>query len=762
MTSKPYGKGSRYMKKARFGQFAVFALIILLAASCSFQRTDLHGLATSEPGISVFADYLALPNGSGEYDYGIMGVLDTGETWFTIQNNGKISATISSVTLSSGDVSQFEIDTSSTTYTIEPGESTQFCIRFKPTEGGDKQATVSIKIQDGGVYTFTIHGHGAASKIVVIREDSTVVQNGGTGYNFGSCSIGSYCQETFTVRNEGDFELRITGLLLQNSDAAQFVIESDSLNSIVPPQNTTTFSVKYKPTKMGLVSTTLVLISNDPENIQFTFFLAGTGQSSSAILPDIQVSLGPVSVPYQGLGYNFGSVQVDQSSIPVTFTIANVGGAGALDLSIYDIDIITGDTADFSVDTATTATYVQEGGITTFAVLFEPQSIGPRQATVRITSDDPDEGYYEFTVTGTATGVATPDIHIIVKDTGENLLSEIGVFDFGNVWIGDTAGTVFTVENTGTTDLTLTPPVSVTGSAFTSTTPPAIIIKPGGSSDFDVQFSPSVAGSFSETVSISSNDPDDTATGNPYQENPYYFTVQGTGNDVATADIAVRQGSNYIQYKYGIYDFGSCVIGTSKPVTFTIENNGSAGLNVNKITSTDPSQFSVSPSSLTVPVVSTATLDITFTPQNTRNQKATITLDNDDPDTPQYTFTVTGTGTDTTEPDIQLFADGQQITKSYKGFEDTAIGKESPPVAFTIENRGTADLDISSIILTKGEKDFRVDLQGTSLHIPEGGSTIFHIIFTPVKKVKRTGILEINSNDPDTASLTISLQGIGM
>jgi len=746
------------MKKGHLRQFTILSFILLLIASCSFQRTDLHELAKSEPGIVVFADYLAVPNGSGEYGFGIMGVLDTGESLFTIQNNGNLTATISSLTLTNGDVSQFKIDTSSTSFTLAPGESTEFSIKFLPTESGDKEATVSIEIKGSSPYTFTVNGHGAASKIVVMQ-GSTEIPNGGVGYNFGSHEIGLPIETTFIVQNEGDFALRITGLLLSNSDVAQFALESDSLNSIVLPGQSTTFHVRYIPTKPRGVSTTLVLVCNDPDNTLYTFPLNGNGQSSSAIPPDMQVYLGPTPVPDKTMGYDFGNVQSGESSNPVTFTITNQGGAGALDLFIPYISIVTGDIDDFSVDTFETAKYVQEGERTTFTVLFEPQSTGIKQATVRIINDDPDmeykTGYYEFTVKGNATSVPNPDIHVKVKDTGEDMLSGVGIFDFGIVWTGSTAVKSFTIENTGSADLTLSPPISITGLAFLNTFEPAITIGPGGSSDFEITFDPSVSGAvpYSETVSISSDDPD---------ENPYQFTVQGTGNSTATADIAVLQNSVYIPNKSGTFDFGSVVMDTLKTVTFTIENNGSSGLNVNSITSNDTQFAFIGPTPITVPVGKTATFDITFNPQNTNNQKAKITLDNTDPDTPQYTFIVKGTGTNTEEPDIALWADGREITKDYKDFKDTVIGYSSLPVTFTIENRGAADLQISSIILTKGEKDFKIDLQGTSFLVPPNESTTFDIIFSPDQKAKQIGTLEIQSNDPDTDKLKISLEGTGL
>ncbi len=740
--------------KGRFGQYAVLLFIILLIASCSFQRADLHELSKSTSGLVVYVDYLALPDGSGVYSFGRLGVFDTGETRFTVQNNGNITATIVSLALSEGDTSQFQINDSSMSFTISPGESTHFSITFLPTESGDKRATVSIGLKEDRTYTFTVEGHGAASRMVV-TQDSTEIPNGVGTYNFGTHGIGSFTDSTFVIQNEGDFDLRITGLLLSNGNVAQFTLESDTLISIVRPGQSTAFNARYKPTKQGDVSTTLILICNDPENTEYTFILAGNGSASGAIPPDIKLYLGTAPVPEGTVGYDFGYIQTDKTSSPMTFVITNEGGAGALDLSIHDIVFVDGDVDDFSVDTFETSDYVKEGESTTFNVLFEPMSAGSKQAVLKIVNDDPDTESYTFTVTGTGSTQPQPDILVGVEDTGEAVVSGSGVYDFGVVWTGVTKAEAFTIENTGNADLTVSSPVTISGSGFTSNFSPPITIGPGKSSEFDIVFDPSVQGAvpYSETVSISSNDLD---------ENPYTFIVQGTGNSTATADIAVLQNSVYIPNKSGSYYFGPVVENTSKTVTFTIKNNGSAGLNVNSITSDDP-QFVFSGSvPITVPVGMTKTFDITFTPQNTKNQRARITLVNDDPDTNPFIFTVTGTGIQTEEPDIALWADGKKITKYYMDFDDTVIGDSSRPVVFTIENRGQADLEISSIILTKGEKDFKIDLQHTFLTVSPGESTTFDAIFIPEKKGRRKGTLEIRSNDPDNDKLAISLQGIGL
>jgi hypothetical protein len=95
--------------------------------------------------------------------------------------------------------------------------------------------------------------------------------------------------------------------------------------------------------------------------------------------------------------------------------------------------------------------------------------------------------------------------------------------DLGTVRIGGTLTSIFSVASTGTAGLFLTgePIVTLTGSPdFSLVTQPSTPIIPGGVAPFIVQFLPTVTGTQTATVSLSSNAPG---------ANPYSFVVQGNG-----------------------------------------------------------------------------------------------------------------------------------------------------------------------------------------------------------------------------------------
>ena len=105
--------------------------------------------------------------------------------------------------------------------------------------------------------------------------------------------------------------------------------------------------------------------------------------------------------------------------------------------------------------------------------------------------------------------------------------------DFGDVSVvSGTVSHTFTIENTGSANLTLTgiPKVNITGNHaadFSISALPATIITPGGSTTFEITFNPSASGLRSAAINIDNDDSD---------ENPYNFKIQGTGTVPAIDD----------------------------------------------------------------------------------------------------------------------------------------------------------------------------------------------------------------------------------
>jgi len=145
----------------------------------------------------------------------------------------------------------------------------------------------------------------------------------------------------------------------------------------------------------------------------------------------------------------------------------------------------------------------------------------------------------EMNIQGNSVNIVDNDA---TPDTGDHT-------DFGSTDVsGGTVVRTFTIQNTGTAALSLTcssPYVVVGGTHaadFSVTAIPSSSIAASGSTTFNVTFDPSASGLRSATLSIANNDAD---------ENPYNFSIQGTGF-VATPTLSVSPSSlSGLNYLFG-------------------------------------------------------------------------------------------------------------------------------------------------------------------------------------------------------------------
>lgn len=103
---------------------------------------------------------------------------------------------------------------------------------------------------------------------------------------------------------------------------------------------------------------------------------------------------------------DFDSTSVCNGTVSRTFTILN-GGTTAL--SISNVTITGANASDFSITTMPTSP-VTPSGSTTFVVSFDPSAAGLRTATINITSNDCNEGAYDFAIQGLGTQIAVASI----------------------------------------------------------------------------------------------------------------------------------------------------------------------------------------------------------------------------------------------------------------------------------------------------------------------------------------------------------------
>ncbi len=140
---------------------------------------------------------------------------------------------------------------------------------------------------------------------------------------------------------------------------------------------------------------------------------------------------------------------------------------------------------------------------------LEHLSNGYQLTNARLTTLDP-----EIEVTGNSQDI----------QSGDNTPRTEDNTDYGQVVIGTSTLKTFKVSNTGSSSLsvraTINPVSPATARNFNINGSPSFVVPPNGSRDVTIDIRPDKAGVVRGTVSLATNDPD---------ENPFTFTIQGTG-----------------------------------------------------------------------------------------------------------------------------------------------------------------------------------------------------------------------------------------
>jgi len=364
-----------------------------------------------------------------------------------------------------------------------------------------------------------------------------------------------------------------------------------------------------------------------------------------------------------------------------------------------------------------------------------------------------------------ASDVAPKYPSILIRHNIDEIGNGTGLFNFGNVQVGESLTVDFVIENKGDGELTLKDDflVSITGTnanEFSVTQMPSAKIAPGYTTEFSMEFRPRDEGGKIAQVQIACDDSENEA---------YVFTVTGMGTAVPLPEIKITQSSDEI-VNGGNFDFGSTQVDIGKSFSFEIANTGEGDLWLTgspekvQISGTDAGDFSVTlnPSS---PVISggsqSFTLELYSSLSGTKS--ASVKIENNDPDESSFSFDLIANVTDNPEPEINVKQGGTNIldgTGSYT-FADTALNG-TRDIVFTVENLGTAGLTLTggqSVAIGGINADqFTVTLQPNSL-IDAGTDSDFTIQFHPTSLGNKTATVTIANTDTDEGTYNFTISG---
>jgi Abnormal spindle-like microcephaly-assoc'd, ASPM-SPD-2-Hydin len=217
----------------------------------------------------------------------------------------------------------------------------------------------------------------------------------------------------------------------------------------------------------------------------------------------------------------------------------------------------------------------------------------------------------------------------------------------------------------------------------------------------------------------------------------------------------------------GTVSFGSRNVGTTATVSLRLRNSGSTPLTYGflPISGSSSTQFgrtfdNGAGSSGSVLAGASITFRVTFTPGTAGSKSASFNITNNDTNENPYVINLSGTGVVPNEPNIQITQSFAPVSNNDTvNFGDVSIGGIASRT-FRIRNAGNQNLTNITVRLTGGAE---WSFDGTvPVSLAPNAFYDFFIRYAPVNLGPDSASLSFTSNDPDTPSFGLTLDGNGI
>lgn len=453
--------------------------------------------------------------------------------------------------------------------------------------------------EDGGILVAGSSQNGSYQNFVLARLLSSGILDNSFGNGSGKVvvSFGEVNSEAYSIEIQSDGNILLGGYAEKSKDYPLFALARLSNNGTIDA----TFGSDGKIlTGISSLSNaekiTQIELQNDGKIIAIGDSTPSRGNSQGAIVrylgdppshAEINVAQEDITIPTRG-SFDFGITSQGISSTK-TFTVTNQGTA-PLTL-IEPIQIISthspsvfSSSAHFTlvddVGNSSTSSTVNANSLVlaahasaSFTVTLDGATVGTYQAVVTFNNTDSDESLYQFTVSGQ---VSSDKISKLEMWNGDSLIDNGKTeIDYGATLQGRSISHMFTVKNTGNSDLILSnldvPDGFILNGSFPNT------IASGASVAFNIQLSAATTGSHSGMVQFNTNDS---------EKNPFSFTVKGFAGAAGQTtpigtQLEVLEGGLYLQNEVGRVDFGTVWSTTQREIL--LYNTGATPLTLDNL-----------------------------------------------------------------------------------------------------------------------------------------------------------------------------------
>lgn len=595
-------------------------------------------------------------------------------------------------------------------------------VYFKPIDNSTSTGTLTFATSD---YTspavIPMSGTG-------LQGVGALVVDGGGSPDFGGVDLGTISKKVFLFTNTGNKAITDVYPVLSGAPAsvtmlpAESTCGTESLKVSVGGAQSCTITLAYNANTSGevLSGVTLTVNStakNNPVSTSINGFAKGTWAVSVTDNADT-----PLSV------YNFGAVNAGSN---VTYVV-KIKNTGTAPLALSSAPAISGDAA-FTVTTSCTSTLAVSASCSA-TVKFAPTAAPEVSADLNIT---------------TSAGSSK----VSFKGTGNVPAASLGAntsYDFGTVYVTQSATRTFTLTNTGNVNLSnLTSAITNASVTVQSTT--CATLTPTAQCSIVLKYAPTASGSIAagdvkfKMTAFSIDDVTITPAN----------TITGTAQS-ATGSLSPSTSNA----------FGNVRVGDTATLNYTFSNTGQAGLTGVYASVTGAAQgltltnnnCGTSSATITLAAGQSCTYTVRWIPNATGALSSQSTQVTSSAVNSPSNFALTGTGTQ---------AAGTLTPSPDTAFGAVAIGATRSKVV-TYTNTGTAATNNSYISFATTSGDgvtISANTCGTSaspVSIAVGGSCSANINYAPATATTLSGTLSLYKGASTTQSLTFSGNGFSV
>ena len=621
------------------------------------------------------------------------------------------------ITYAVSDITDFRIGAESCAgRVVASGTDCTVAIQFRPQIGGGEG-------RRQGTLTFTFAGTGgdiapsnstgvvAGVALLPLAQSATTVN--------AAAVVGTPTTSSLLLTNRSAASITLAAFTFGGATPGDYALDAGSgcvAGAVLTPTTSCALVIRFAPAVSGSRNATLAIGHSALGSPQSVTLL---GNATPA--PQGRIELGALALA-------FADTQLGAST-PQSVIVRN---GGNLALTFAAFTFAGAAPADYTRSgDCNVAVPLGIGAQCTLTVAFAPSALGPRIASLAITSDA-SNGTAVLSLAGAGVPVPLPLVSLTPA-----------LLDFGT----QTIGGIFPARrvrlaNSGTADLALTG-VVVEGSGFAGVvaSPCPAVLTPGSGCDVDIAFGPTAAASFGGRLRVTSN-----AAGSPH-----LVALQGVGTAAAVPSLVWSPAVTRL-------DFGAVSAGALSAVqSVTLRNVGPGGVNLTVLNAIGPDAASFSVVGGTCAVGAplfdgqTCQVDLRFAPGSAGAKTASVQIASTGSFPPA--LTLAGVGLAGPNPSLGLSA-------TSLAFDTTRIGAQSLPGTVRLASSGSGVVTVSAVEVTGAYAVRSSTCPAAPFSLPAGSECTVSLSFTPTDEGAAPGMLRVTS-DAAPAVREVALSGSG-